>query len=262
MSSATPSEYLNQLFSLEGKTAIVVGGTGVLGGAICDALAGAGAFIYVVGRNAEAGEEVVARWSDRATFFKADATNREDLQNLVTELKNNNRKCDILVNGAGTNSATPFMEISDEEWDRIFKVNLTGLRAACQVLGQYMIDSKTAGSIINVASLSAIKPLSRVFTYSASKAAVLNLTENLAREFAQQNIRVNAISPGFFPAEQNRKVLTPSRVESIMRHTPMDRFGEPQELAGAILLMASNNAGGFLTGANIVVDGGFNAMTI
>lgn len=262
MSSPAPSEYLSHLFSLEGKTAVIIGGTGVLGGAICDALAGAGAHIYVVGRNAEAGQTVVDRWADRATFVQADATQREDLEKLVSLLKENNQQCDILVNGAGTNSATPFMEISDEEWDRIFKVNLTGLRVACQVLGQFMMDSGTHGSIINVASLTSIKPLSRVFTYSASKAAVLNLTENLAREFAPRQIRVNAISPGFFPAEQNRKVLTPDRVESIMRHTPMNRFGEPQELAGAILLMAANNAGSFLTGANIVVDGGFNAMTI
>ncbi len=262
MTSKIPADYLTQLFGLEGKTAVVIGGTGVLGGAICDALAAAGAYIYVVGRNEEAGKVVTDRWNDRATFYKADATNRDELQSLVADLKANDRKCDILVNGAGTNSATPFMEITDEEWDRIFKVNLTGLRSACQVLGQYMIDSETPGAIINVASLTSIKPLSRVFTYSASKAAVLNLTENLAREFAPQNIRVNAISPGFFPAEQNRKVLTPDRVESIMTHTPMDRFGDPEELAGAILLMAANNAGGFLTGANIVVDGGFNAMTI
>lgn len=262
MNSLSPADYLSQLFSLQGQTAVVVGGTGVLGGAICDALAGAGAFVYVVGRNATAGEEVTNRWPDRSRFFSADATCREDLQRLVEELKSQGARCDILVNGAGTNSATPFMEISDDEWDRIFKVNLTGLRVACQVFGQYMIDTGEPGAIINVASLSAIKPLSRVFTYSASKAAVLNLTENLAREFAPHHIRVNAISPGFFPAEQNRQVLTPERVESIMRHTPMQRFGEPQELAGAILLMASNIAGGFLTGANIVVDGGFNAMTI
>jgi NAD(P)-dependent dehydrogenase (short-subunit alcohol dehydrogenase family) len=110
--------------------------------------------------------------------------------------------------------------------------------------------------------LSAVVPLSRVFTYSATKAALLNLTQNLAREWAPHGIRVNAISPGFFPAEQNREVLTPERVESIMRHTPMQRFGNPDELAGAILLMASPKAGSFLTGENIVVDGGFLAMTI
>lgn len=262
MTDSTPSAYLQSLFSLEGKTAVVIGGTGVLGGAICEALAGAGAELLVVGRNAESGQEVVDRCLGRATFFQADATQRSDLERLVEHLRSAERPCDVLVNGAGTNSATPFFEITDEEWDRIFKVNLTGLRLACQVLGKYMLDCQTHGAIINVASLTSIKPLSKVFTYAASKAAVLNLTENLAREFAPHHIRVNAISPGFFPAEQNRKVLTPDRVESIMRHTPMARFGEPQELAGAILLMASNGAGSFLTGANIVVDGGFNAMTI
>ncbi|MEW4487995.1 SDR family oxidoreductase [Thalassoglobus sp. JC818] len=262
MEKQSPSDFLTQLFGLRGKTAVVIGGTGVLGGAICDALAAAGAFLYVVGRNSEAGQGVVDRWSGQAKFFQADATKAEDLISLTEDLKSNGKSCDILVNGAGTNSATPFFEISDEEWDRIFRVNLSGLRVACQVLGKFMIDQKTQGSIINIASMSALKPLSRVFTYSASKAAVLNLTENLAREFAPLGIRVNAISPGFFPAEQNRKVLTPSRVESIMGHTPMNRFGSPEELAGAVLLAASNQAGSFVTGANLIVDGGFNAMTI
>src|SRR5207247_5682713 len=135
------------------------------------------------------------------------------------------RCCDVLVNGAGTNSPTPFLEISDDEWERIFNVNLNTVRLACQVLGKCMLDKGRGGSIINVASLSAVVPLSRVFTYSATKAALLNLTQNLAREWAPHGIRVNAISPGFFPAEQNRDVLTPERVENIMRHTPMQRFG-------------------------------------
>ncbi len=168
----------------------------------------------------------------------------------------------MLVNGAGTNSATPFFEISDEEWDSILNVNVRSVKIACQIFGQDMLDRGTKASIINIASVSSELPLSRVFTYSASKAAVLSLTRNLAREWAEQGIRVNALSPGFFPAEQNRKVLTPDRIESVMRHTPANRFGEPHELAGAILLMASNTAGSFLTGANIYVDGGFTAMTI
>ena len=154
------------------------------------------------------------------------------------------------------------MEIGDDEWDRILNVNLRSVRLACQVFGQYMLDEGTSGSIINIASLSGITALSRVYTYAATKAAVINLTQNLAREWASRGIRVNALSPGFFPAEQNRKVLTPDRIESIMRHTPADRFGSPEELAGAILLMASPQAGSYLTGENIVVDGGFMAMTI
>ena len=265
MSDSPAASYLVDLFGLSGKTAVVVGGTGTLGGAIADALAGAGAHVLITGRNAELGAAAVARIQDHggsAEYVAADATNRENLEHLVAHLRANQRACDVLVNAAGINSPTPFLDITDEEWDRIFNVNLTSVRLACQVFGRDMVERKTRGSIINIASLSAITPLSRVYTYSASKAAVLNLTLNLAREWAPLGIRVNAMSPGFFPAEQNRKVLTPDRVSSIMRHTPIGRFGEPSELAGAVLLAASNKAGSFLVGANLVVDGGFMAMTI
>lgn len=257
--------YLEDLFGLSGKTAIVIGGTGVLGGSFCEALGGAGAHVLVVGRSPERGEACVGRITDAggsAEFVAADSTNRDDLDAIVAKLKAEDRNADVLVNGAGINSATPFLEITDEEWDNIMNVNLRGVRLGCQVFGQYMLDRGDGGSIINIASLSGMTALSRVFTYSATKAAVLNLTQNLAREWGEQGIRVNALSPGFFPAEQNRKVLTPDRVASIMTHTPANRFGEPQELAGAILLMASPKAGSFMTGENIVVDGGFTAMTI
>ena len=265
MPVSTPAGYLVDLFGLGGKTAIVVGGTGTLGGALADALAGAGAHIIITGRNAELGAAAVQRITGNggsAEYVAADATKRADLEQLVAHLRSADRECDILVNAAGINSPTPFLVITDEEWDRIFNVNLTSVRLACQVFGRDMQERKTKGSIINIASLSAITPLSRVYTYSASKAAVLNLTLNLAREWAKCGIRVNAMSPGFFPAEQNRKVLTPDRVENIMRHTPMARFGTPEELAGTILLAASNKAGSFLTGANLVIDGGFTSMTI
>lgn len=262
MTESSPAAYLTSLFGLQDKTAVVIGGTGVLGGAFCHALSGAGAHVVVVGRNREAGEKTVSDLPGSAEFYAADATSTEDLTGLAEHLKSGGRYCDILINGAGVNSPTPFLEITDEEWDRIFRINLSGVRTACQVFAKTLLEAKRPGSIINIASLSAITPLSRVFTYSASKAAVLNLTQNLAREWAPHGIRVNALSPGFFPAEQNRKVLTPDRVERIMGHTPMERFGEPEELAGAILLLASDKAGGFLTGANIVVDGGFTAMTI
>ena len=248
MAESVVSEYLTNLFGLSGKTAVVIGGSGVLGGAIADSLGAAGAHVVIVGRNSSACDGAVLRIQNAggsAEAVIADATQREDLERIVAHLKDDDRVCDILVNSAGTNSPTPFLEITDEEWDHILNVNLRGVRLACQVFGQFMLDAGTEGAIINVASLSAIIPLSRVFTYSASKAAVLNLSQNLAREWAPQGIRVNTISPGFFPAEQNRKVLTSDRIESIFRHTPMERFGEPQELAGAILLMASNQAGSF-----------------
>jgi NAD(P)-dependent dehydrogenase (short-subunit alcohol dehydrogenase family) len=265
MSSSRPEAYLNELFGLSGKTAVVIGGTGVLGGAIAETLARAGASVVVVGQNVENGQAAVERIRQQggeAAFQQANATQSDDLAAVANELKQRGQRCDILVNGAGVNSPTPFLEITDEEWERIFNVNLRSVRLACQVFGKGMIEGKVRGSIINVASLSAIIPLSRVFTYSASKAAVLNLTQNLAREWAPNGVRVNALSPGFFPAEQNRKVLTQDRVEKILGHTPMQRFGEPRELAGAVLLLASNNAGSFVTGVNLVVDGGFTAMTI
>ena len=132
----------------------------------------------------------------------------------------------------------------------------------CQIFGKYLVDRGEGGSIINLGSMSAVVPLSRVFTYSASKAAVHNLSKNLAREWAPKRVRVNLLVPGFFPAEQNRKVLTPERVASIMGHTPAKRFGEARELIGATLLLASEAAGSFVTGSEIVVDGGFHAMTI
>jgi NAD(P)-dependent dehydrogenase (short-subunit alcohol dehydrogenase family) len=257
--------YLEDLFGLAGKTAVVIGGTGVLGGNIAQTLGRAGATVVVAGQNAEKGGAVVEQIRHRgghAEFVSLNATNQEELHALVERLDEQGRDIDILVNAAGVNSPTPFLEITDEEWERIFNVNLRSVRLACQVFGHAMIEASTHASIINIASLSAITPLSRVFTYSASKAAVLNLTQNLAREWAPHGIRVNAMSPGFFPAEQNRKVLTADRIENIMRHTPMHRFGEPAELAGAVLLLASNRAGSFITGANMVVDGGFTAMTI
>lgn len=265
MSESSASAYLQGLFGLDGQTAVVIGGTGVLGGAICDALGGAGAHTVVVGRDAERGEtraEAVRAAGGSAEFQAADSTRREELEAIIASQVAAGRRIDVLVNGAGINSATPFLDIGEDEWERIVAVNLTGVRLACQVFGAAMLADDRGGSIINIASLSGMTALSRVFTYSVTKAGVLNLTQNLAREWATSGVRVNAISPGFFPAEQNRKVLTPERIESIMTHTPMDRFGEPRELAGAILLLASAAAGSFLTGQNVVVDGGFTATTI
>jgi NAD(P)-dependent dehydrogenase (short-subunit alcohol dehydrogenase family) len=135
-----------------------------------------------------------------------------------------------------------------------------GVILGCQIFGRHMVAQKS-GSIINLGSASGLNPLSRVFTYSASKAAVHNLSKNLAREWATSGVRVNVLVPGFFPAEQNRKILNPDRVAQIMGKTPMKRFGEAHELVGATLLLASD-AGSFITGIEMVVDGGFDAMTI
>jgi NAD(P)-dependent dehydrogenase (short-subunit alcohol dehydrogenase family) len=166
------------------------------------------------------------------------------------------------VNGAGVNSPTPFFDVSEEELDRIMDLNFRSVYLACQIFGRYLVERGAGGCIINVGSMSGVIPLSRVFTYSASKAAVHNLSKNLAREWATRGVRVNTIVPGFFPAEQNRKVLTPERVAQIMGHTPMKRFGNAEELVGATLLLASDKAGSFITGHELLVDGGYASMTI
>lgn len=256
--------YLQELFSLAGKSAVVIGGTGELCGAMAEGLAAAGADVVLVGRSKEKAAARIARidaTGGKATFEACQVDSRDEIESLKNRVIEAHGKVDILVNGAGTNSATPFLDIEEDEWERIFRVNLKGVFLACQIFGQQMISQEHGGSIINVGSMSGLIPLSRVFTYSASKAAVHNLSKNLAREWATNNVRVNTLVPGFFPAEQNKKVLTPERVEQIMGHTPMDRFGEANELVGATLLLASG-AGSFITGVEMVVDGGYAAMTI
>ena len=258
------TSYLDELFSLQSKTAVVIGGTGELCGAMATALARAGAEVVLVGRSQE---KATARLSEiqqaggKGYFIAADISSRDGLDKLLTEVIDRSGQCDILINGAGVNAPTPFLEIEEQEYDQIFNIKTKAVFLACQVFGQYFLDNKISASIINIGSMSGLIPLSRVFTYSMSKAAVHNISKNLAREWATQNIRVNTLVPGFFPAEQNREVLTPERVEQIMGHTPMKRFGKAEELNGAVLLLTSA-AGSFITGEEIVVDGGYAAMTI
>ena len=255
---------IHDLFSLEGKTALVIGGTGELCGAMAEGLAGAGAYVLLVGRNEEkaaARLKKIRAGDGKADFLKADVATKQGLLDLKHEALAKAGKVDILINGAGANSPTPFLEVEEEELDRIMNLNFRSLYLACQIFGEYFAE-KGSGCIINMGSMSGVIPLSKVFTYSASKAAVHNLSKNLAREWATQGIRVNTLVPGFFPAEQNRKVLTEERVGQIMGHTPMKRFGEAHELIGATLLLASDKAGSFITGHELIVDGGYAAMTI
>ncbi|MEC8825763.1 MAG: SDR family NAD(P)-dependent oxidoreductase [Verrucomicrobiota bacterium] len=256
--------YVEDLFSLGGQTAVVVGGTGVLCGEMAKGLAQAGADVVVVGRSEEKGAERVSEigaLGGNASFIAADVASRESLGSLLAEVLEAHGKVDILVNGAGVNSPTPLLEIEDEEFARILDINLGAILRSCQVFGRQMLE-QGGGSIINIGSISGLGPLSKVFTYSASKAAVHNLSKNLAREWAEQGVRVNTLVPGFFPAEQNRKVLTEDRVAAIMGHTPANRFGDAHELNGATLLLASANAGSFVTGIELIVDGGFASMSI
>ncbi len=255
--------FLEEQFSLSGEVAVVTGGTGELCSAMAQAMAQAGAKVAIVGRDAAKAEkrlEAIRRAGGEAVFIAADVTKKAELERVAAETVKKFGKLTIAMNGAGTNSPTPFLEISDEEMQRILETNYKSVVFGCQVFGKVLIDQKQGGTIVNISSMSAIRPLSRVFTYSATKAAVLNLTMNLAREWAPEGIRVNALSPGFFPAEQNRKILQPERVAKIMAHTPMNRFGEASELMGPIVFLCARKAGSFVTGCHLTVDGGFSCM--
>lgn len=257
--------YLNELFGLQGKVATVIGGGGVLAGMMAGGLARAGANVAILDLNAENAEKMASSLREsgvRSLAIAVDATDKSALRQAEAKITSELGPTSILINAPGINSSTPFFEISEDEWDKILRVNLKSIFLACQIFAKRMIDAKLNGSIINVSSASSDLPLSKVFTYSITKAGVNNMTRFLAREWATQGVRVNAIAPGFFPAEQNRKILTPERIEDIMRHTPMSRFGEAEELIGATIWLASEKASSFVTGALIRVDGGFTAMTI
>jgi NAD(P)-dependent dehydrogenase (short-subunit alcohol dehydrogenase family) len=256
--------YLQQLFGLEGRVAVVIGGTGVLGGALCEGLARAGARVVVAGRNAERGAERVAaieKLGGQAAFQPVESSDRASVQALLDAVVKVHGPVFGLVNCAGVNSSSPYFDISDEEFRRIIDTNLLSTHVACQVFGRHMVERRE-GAILNIGSVTSDRPLSRVFIYSASKAAVLSLTRNVAREWSPQGVRVNCLCPGFFPAEQNRKILDKSRLEAILRHTPMGRLGEPHELVGAALLLLSPIAGSYISGEAIYVDGGFSSTTI
>jgi NAD(P)-dependent dehydrogenase (short-subunit alcohol dehydrogenase family) len=256
--------YLQQMFGLDGRVAVVIGGTGVLGGALCEGIAQAGAMVVVAGRNEERGRERVAaieKAGGRASFAAVDSSDRESVQRMHDAVAKEHGPVFALVNSAGVNSSTPYFDISDEEFRRIIDTNVLSTHVACQVFGRHMVE-RGEGAILNIGSLTSDRPLSKVFIYSASKAAVLSLTRNLGREWAPKGVRVNCLCPGFFPAEQNRKILDKSRLAAILGHTPMGRLGEAHELVGAALLLLSPVSGSYIAGEALFVDGGFNATTI
>lgn len=257
--------YIEEMFGLKGKTAVVIGGGGVLGGAMAQGLAQAGADIAVIDPKCDKAMVMLEKLKEtgvKTLAIEMDATRLRELKRASLQVQRHFGRIDILVNAPGINSATPFFEINEDEWQRILDVNLKSMFLACQVFGKMMVDQNEGGSIINISSASSGPPLSQVFTYSITKAGVNNLTQNLAREWAPHKIRVNALAPGFFPAEQNRKILSKDRIDDIFRHTPMKRFGDPDELVGAVVWLASDRAASFVTGAIIRVDGGYAAMTI
>jgi NAD(P)-dependent dehydrogenase (short-subunit alcohol dehydrogenase family) len=255
------TSYLNDLFGLRGQVAVVIGGGGVLGGALCEGIGRAGARVVVADLTDDSCRARVERLRAcgcEADYCTVNVTRRESLEALLAKALELKGRVEVLVNCAGVNAGSTFLDATEADWDRVMAINLKAVFQACQVFGKHMVDAG-GGAILNIGSVTSHLPLSRVFAYSASKAGVVNLTRNVAREFGPLGVRVNAICPGFFPAEQNRKLLDAERVDNIMRHTPMGRYGEPEELIGAALLLLSPNAGRFITGSIVNVDGGFTA---
>jgi len=269
---------IQSLFSLEGKVAVVTGGTGVLGGAIARGLAAAGAKVGILGRRGEVANKVAAEIvaaGGTAMGLPADVLNKDDLHTARQTVLDKWGRVDVLVNGAGGNTPgativgdVTFFNMSQAALDQVMDLNFAGSVLPSQIFGEVMAEQKV-GSIINISSMASQRALTRVLGYSAAKSAIDIFTRWLAVDFAQkygEGLRVNAIAPGFFIGDQNRGFLlnpdgTPSpRGKTIVAHTPMGRFGEPEELIGAAVWLASDSAR-FVTGIVVPVDGGFSAFS-
>jgi len=260
----TPKSH-SELFSLSGMTAAVIGGGGHVCSALAKGFASAGANVAVIDLRIEKAEkiakEINSEYGVKTVGLYADATNLNELNSMMNSLMQFSQKIDIAVNGGGINSPEPFLDISKLDWHKVLDSQLTATFLGCQVFGKHMLANKN-GSIINISSASADPALSKAFAYSAAKAGIKNLTQNLGREWGKTGVRVNAIRPGFFPTDWNRKnFITVERESAILNHTPMSRFGETSELIGAAIYLASS-ASSFVTGSELIVDGGFSAMTI
>jgi len=268
-----------QLFDLTGEIAVLIGAGGVLGTAIATGLAQAGADVAILDLRPEAAQATAAKIAKetgrRAIALACNATDRASIQAAHDQILKQFGTPTVLLNACGGNNPRitvgpdkKFEDITPEDFRFGVDLNLSGgAFLPCQVFGPTMVKAGK-GSIINIASVSAHIPLSKVVVYSAAKAAVVSLTRFLAREWAKSGVRVNSITPGFFPAEQNMKLMfnddgSPTeRGRQILGHTPMARFGKPEELVGACVFLASAKAAGFVTGTDVCIDGGFLAQTI
>jgi NAD(P)-dependent dehydrogenase (short-subunit alcohol dehydrogenase family) len=269
---------LSELFNLDGKTAVITGGTGVLGSSMAEGLALSGVRVVITGRRQPEGEEIAKRIRNKgleALFVQADVLDAPSLEKAKEQILSRYGRIDILVNAAGGNlpgavimPEKNFFDLDMAEFQKVVDLNLTGTVLPTKIFTTEMARQKE-GVIVNIASMASFRPLTRVVGYSAAKAAVVNFTEWLAIEMAKkfgEKIRVNAIAPGFFITEQNRSLLTRAeggftpRGESAINSTPFARFGLPEELIGTLIWLCSD-ASRFVSGVTIPVDGGFNAFS-
>ena len=253
-----------QFLSLEGKVAVVTGGTSGIGRALSIGLAQAGADVIPTARRQQQVDETAAeleRLGRHTLRVASDVCDRASLESLLTATLDRFGKVDILVNCAGRIKRTPTVTMPEEEWTAILDTNLTGTLRACQVFGKGMLD-RGYGRIVNIASLNSFVDLNEVAAYAASKAGVVSLTRSLAVEWSKKGVTVNAVAPGVFRTELNAQLLdSTARGQELLMRTPMGRFGKTEELVGAAIFLASD-AASFVTGQTIVVDGGFLASGV
>ena len=267
---------------LSGKVAVVTGGSGVLGSYFCRALAACGANVAVLGRSKEKSGKLADELNGKGAGFAVDVVDVESLKTAKEDILKLWGRIDILINCAGGNN--PVATTDDEQYSKeakdlqdffhldpkgvqqVFDLNFLGTLLPTQVFGEELLKQED-GCIVNMSSMGAYLPLTKVGTYSAAKAAVTNFTQWLATYFAKAGVRVNAIAPGFFVTAQNKSLLfkedgTPTaRTGKILAATPMGRFGEPEELIGTLLYLVSKEASGFITGVVIPVDGGYTSYS-
>ncbi len=252
------------LFSLEGKVAVVTGGTSGIGRALSLGLAEAGADVIATARRQQQVDETATAIESRGRRtirLTADVCERASLERLLTAILDSFGKVDILVNCAGIIKRAPTLDFPDEEWNNILNTNLTGTLRACQIFGRPMLE-RGYGRIVNIASLNSFVSLKEVAAYAASKAGVASLTRSLAVEWSKLGVTVNAIAPGVFRTELNAKLLdSTARGQELLMRTPMGRFGRTEELVGAAVFLASDSSS-FVTGQILAVDGGFLASGV